>query len=86
MYHTPPSTWIRSFLKSKVQPPPPEGSVGLSEKSKVQPPLGEGPRDPPNAIYRLIFTEGFHAFGGSIWKVQSLTPPSKRVGWTSQKV
>ena len=24
--------------KSKVQPPPVEGSVGLSEKSKVQPP------------------------------------------------
>ena len=30
------SIWIRSFLKSKVQPPPPGGSVGLSERPKVQ--------------------------------------------------
>ena len=36
------ASWFRSFCKSKVQPPPPRGSVGLSEKSKVQPPLPEG--------------------------------------------
>ena len=32
------SVAVGLFKKSKVQPPPPEGSVGLSEKSKVQPP------------------------------------------------
>ena len=30
------SVAVGLFKKSKVQPPPPEGSVGLSEKSKVQ--------------------------------------------------
>ena len=38
LYHPPACTWIRSFQKSKVQPPPLRGSVGLLKMSKVQPP------------------------------------------------
>ena len=34
--------WIRPFQKSKVQPPPPRGSLGLPESPKVQAPPSEG--------------------------------------------
>ena len=40
-----PSIWIRPFQKSKIQPPPPRGSVGLSERPKVQAPPQEGRLD-----------------------------------------
>ena len=42
----PPCYWIRSFLKSKVQPPPlPEGRLDFPKSPRSNPPLPEGRLD-----------------------------------------
>ena len=79
--HPPPSSWIRSFFKSKVQPPPKTGSLGLLKKSKVQPPPRGSKRPSKSAESgrKMSFSRDLQVILKGIQR-------GWRVGWTSQKV
>ena len=64
------------FKKSKVQPPPPEGSVGLSEKSKVQPPPVGG--SVGLSEKSKVQGGGVHILGGGWYKVTLLLMNEKK--------